>query len=61
VEVMGEVQSCSTVQIAEAPTTGTEQMQQIMNMMQMFIPMMLMLVMANLVMQIGDMLGGEYG
>jgi hypothetical protein len=37
-------------------------MEKIMNMMQMFIPMMLMLVMANLVMQIGDMLGGgEYG
>jgi ABC-type polysaccharide transport system permease subunit len=55
---MGEVQSCLTVQIAEAPTTGAEQIQQIM---QMFIPMMLMLVMANLVMQVGDMLGGEYG
>jgi hypothetical protein len=59
VEVMGDVQLCSTVHIAEAPTT---EMEQIMNMMQMFIPMMLMLVMANLVVQIGDMLGGgEYG
>jgi hypothetical protein len=58
---MGEVQSCSTVQIAEAPAPPTTEMEQLMNMMQMFIPMMLMLVMANLVMQIGDMLGGEYG
>ena len=57
-----EVQLCSTVQIAEAPVTPTTEMEKIMNMMQMFIPMMLMLVMANLVMQIGDMLGGgEYG
>jgi hypothetical protein len=58
---MGEVQSCSTISIAEAPPTPTSEMQQIMNMMQMFIPMMLMLVMVNLVMQVGDMLGGgEY-
>jgi hypothetical protein len=58
---MGEVQLCSAVHIAEIPTT-TSEMQQIMNMMQMFIPMMLMLVMANLVMQVSDMLGGgEYG
>jgi ABC-type Na+ efflux pump permease subunit len=60
--MMGEVQSCSTIQIAETPTTPTTEMEQIMYMMQMFIPMMLMLVMANLVMQVGDMLGGdEYG
>jgi len=59
---MGEVKLCSTVQIAEAPTTPVTGMEQLMNMMQMFIPMMLMLIMANLVMQIGDMLGGgEYG
>jgi hypothetical protein len=59
---MGEVQSCSTISIAETPPTPTSEMEQIMNMMQMFIPMMLMLVMANLVMQVGDMLGGgEYG
>jgi hypothetical protein len=59
---MGEVQLCSAVQIAEIPTTPTTEMQQIMNMMQMFIPIMLMLVMANLVMQVSDMLGGgEYG
>ena len=58
---MGEVQLCSTVQIAEAPTTPATEIEQLMNMMQMFIPMMLMLVMANLIMQIGDMLGGEYG
>jgi len=58
---MGEVKLCSTVQIAEAPTTPATEIEQLMNMMQMFIPMMLMLVMANLIMQIGDMLGGEYG
>ena len=58
---MGEVKLCSTVQIAEAPTTPATEMEQLMNMMQMFIPMMLMLIMANLVMQIGDMLGGEHG
>jgi len=58
---MGEVQLCSTVHIAEAPTTPATEIEQLMNMMQMFIPMMLMLVMANLIMQIGDMLGGEYG
>jgi hypothetical protein len=58
---MGEVQLCSTVSIAEAPTTPATEIEQIMNMMQMFIPMTLMLVMANLVIQIGDMLGGEYG
>jgi len=58
---MSEVQLCSTISIAEAPTTPTAEMEQMMKMMQMFIPMMLMLVMANLVMQVGDMLGGEYG
>jgi hypothetical protein len=59
---MGEVQLCSTVHIAEIPPTPTTEMEQIMNTMQMFIPMMLMLVMANLVMQVSDMLGGgEYG
>jgi hypothetical protein len=59
---MGEVQLCSAVQIAEIPHIPATEMEQIMNMMQMLIPMMLMLVMANLVMQVGDMLGGgEYG
>ena len=58
---MEEVQLCSTIQIAETPPTPESEMEQMMKMMQLFIPMMLMLVMANLVMQIGDMLGGEYG
>jgi len=58
---MGEVQSCSTIQIAETPPVLESEMEQMMKMMQMFIPMMLMLVMANLVMQIVDILGDEYG
>jgi hypothetical protein len=55
-----EVQSCSTVKIAETPEAPTTGIEQLMGMMQMFIPMMLMLVMLGMVVNLGDILGGEW-
>jgi len=51
-----EVQSCSTIKIAETQETGIGQM---LNMMQMFLPFVLMLVMLSMVISLTDILGAE--
>jgi len=53
-----EVQSCSTVKIAETPGAQIG-IEQILGMMQMFMPFVLMLVMLSVFISLTDIFGGE--